>query len=120
MNNKEIIELYDLYGFSLEKELEDAVIFSYSNGYFNNIEIIYNNDKKINQYKKVFDNDKDSLKHFFRINREEFVFQLSSKRISSLPKTIDNIVYISNTMFVHNEKIYSFTPEIIKSKLSLD
>ena len=39
MNNKEIIELYDLYGFSLEKELEDAVIFSYSNGYFNNIEI---------------------------------------------------------------------------------
>lgn len=86
----------------------------------NKLRIRMKGNKLNEKIRKVFDNDKDSLKHFFRINREEFVFQLSSKRISSLPKTIDNIVYISNTMFVHNEEIYSFTPEIIKSKLSLD
>ena len=52
MKNKEIINLYNLYGFSLEKEFEDAVIFSYSNGYFNNIEIVYTNSKNISKYKK--------------------------------------------------------------------
>lgn len=71
MNNKEIIELYDLYGFSLEKELEDAVIFSYSNGYFNNIEIIYNNDKKINQYKKEYEEIGYSVSVIPRTNIEK-------------------------------------------------
>ena len=55
MKNKEIINLYNLYGFSLEKEFEDAVIFSYSNGYFNNIEIVYTNSKNISKYKKEYE-----------------------------------------------------------------
>lgn len=55
MKNIEISNLYKLYGFSLEKEYEDALIFSYSNGYFNNIEIVYTNDKKISQYRKEYE-----------------------------------------------------------------
>ena len=66
----------------------------------------------------MFENDKNIIKRFFRIDREEFVFQLSSRKISSIPKTIDNIVYIANNMFVHNEELDSITPEIIKNKLS--
>lgn len=50
MNKKEIkkklIELYELYHFQLEREMENVLVFSYSIGFFHNAEIILmeNND----------------------------------------------------------------------------
>ena len=84
----------------------------------NKFRIRIKGDKINESIRKVFENDKNIIKRFFRIDREEFVFQLSSRKISSIPKTIDNIVYIANNMFVHNEELDSITPEIIKNKLS--
>lgn len=37
---KKLIELYELYHFQLEKELENILVFSYSIGYFHNADII--------------------------------------------------------------------------------
>lgn len=84
----------------------------------NKFRIRIKGDKINESIRKVFENDKNIIKRFFRIDREEFVFQLSSRKISSIPKTIDNIVYIANNMFVHNEELDSITPKIIKNKLS--
>lgn len=84
----------------------------------NKLRIRMKGNKLNEKIRKVFENDKNTSKRFFRIDREEFVFQLASKRICNIPKTIDNIVYIANYMYVHNEEIDSITPSIIKSKLS--
>lgn len=84
----------------------------------NKLRIRMKGNKLNENIRKVFENDKNTSKRFFRIDREEFVFQLASKRICNIPKTIDNIVYIANYMYVHNEEIDSITPSIIKSKLS--
>lgn len=40
MDRKQIIELYELYGFVLDRETDDAIAFTFTNGYFNNVEII--------------------------------------------------------------------------------
>lgn len=84
----------------------------------NKLRIRMKGNKLNDNIRKVFENDKNTSKRFFRIDREKFVFQLASKRICNIPKTIDNIVYIANFMYVHNEEIDSITPSIIKSKLS--
>ena len=40
MDTSKIIYLYELYGFTLEAETKDYIVFTYSNGYFCNAEII--------------------------------------------------------------------------------
>ena len=37
---EQIERLYELYGFSKIKQGENFIVFTYSNGYFNNAEII--------------------------------------------------------------------------------
>ena len=37
---EEIIDLYSLYGFNLVEESEDYLVFTYTNGYFSNAEIV--------------------------------------------------------------------------------
>jgi hypothetical protein len=64
---------------------------------------------------KVFENDKKTVKSFFKIDREELVFKLASKKICNIPKTIDNIIYLANILVVHNSEIDSITPDIIKN-----
>ena len=75
-------------------------------------------DKLNESIRKVFEKDKNVLKRFLRIDREELLFQLASKRICNIPKNIDNIVYIANILFVQNKEIDAITPDIIKNKIS--
>ena len=45
MKQHDIIELYQLYDFKLNKKNKDYLAFTYSNGYFSNVEIVLLNDK---------------------------------------------------------------------------
>jgi len=84
----------------------------------NKLRIRMKGDKLNESIRKVFEKDKNVLKRFLRIDREELLFQLASKRICNIPKTIDNIVYIANILFVQNKEIDAITPDIIKNKIS--
>ena len=55
MDNKEIIDLYSLYGFNLEQEDELIMAFSFSNGYFNNIEIVYSDGANYQRLKDEYE-----------------------------------------------------------------
>ncbi len=45
-DKKKLIEIYELYGFCVEDQTNDYIVFSHTNGYFNNIEIVFFNEKK--------------------------------------------------------------------------
>lgn len=55
MNKSEIKNIYELYGFALEKETDDIIVFTYSNGYFNNAEIICLKEVNISKYKREYE-----------------------------------------------------------------
>ena len=53
---EEIEALYELYGFSKVKQSDDYVVFTYSNGYFYNAEIIkFNNQIEVTKLKREFE-----------------------------------------------------------------
>ncbi len=53
---EEIEALYELYGFSKVKQSDDYVVFTYSNGYFYNAEIIkFNNQIEETKLKREFE-----------------------------------------------------------------
>lgn len=55
-NIEEIEALYELYGFSKVKQSDDYVVFTYSNGYFYNAEIIkFNNQIEETKLKREFE-----------------------------------------------------------------
>ena len=53
MNN--IIDVYLLYGFELAEETKDYLVFTYTNGYFSNAEIVKLNDKDCTKCKEKYE-----------------------------------------------------------------
>ena len=58
---------------------------------------------------KLFDNDNDLAKHFYRFDRRDLLIYLSGSK-HKLPLNANNMVYLINYLFVHNEKIAELTP----------
>lgn len=58
--------------------------------------------------------DQRLRKELYRTGREEVLMCFSSKLLSDMPKTLDNLVYVCNGLQIHNEKISEMTPRIVK------
>lgn len=71
------------------------------------------------EVKKVFDDNSDTAKKFYRLNREEIITNFVSAQLSSVPKTFDNVIFILNILFVKDPQIDVFTPPIIKHKCNM-
>lgn len=65
---------------------------------------------------KTIDADHLFAKELLRLNRSELILILSNNLISSIPRTLDNIIYISNLFFIHNKEIEDKTPELLKKR----
>ena len=52
---KNIIDVYLLYGFELAEETKDYLVFTYTNGYFSNAEIVKLNDKDCSKCKEKYE-----------------------------------------------------------------
>ena len=52
---KNIIDVYLLYGFELAEEAKDYLVFTYTNGYFSNAEIVKLNDKDCTKCKEKYE-----------------------------------------------------------------
>lgn len=52
---KEIIEIYLLYGFELAEETKEYLVFTYTNGYFSNAEIVQLKDVDCSKCKKKYE-----------------------------------------------------------------
>ena len=66
-----------------------------------------------NEIKNVFSNDKNIAKEFLKLDRDQLIQELSSKRWDTLPKSLSNIIFIANTVFINNPDIELITPKYI-------
>lgn len=55
MNALQIVDLYKLYGFNLEEETSNYLVFTYTNGYFNNAEIVNFSDAQLDECKSKYE-----------------------------------------------------------------
>ncbi len=61
--------------------------------------------------KRLFDNDVDLAKKFFRVDREELISQLYSKGFS-YPLNIKNLVWFANAIFIQDQRVFETTPAL--------
>lgn len=107
-DNKKMKELYKLYGFDLAEERDECLIFTFSNGYFYNCEILMFDDvvNNIEILKKQYEN----LGYSVRSSRFKNYESLESKlytgffniTLSKKKRLLEYQKYIEN----QNEKIY--------------
>lgn len=62
----------------------------------------------------VFNSHPNVAKSFFRIDRKSLLVFLSCEMKRSIPLTLSNIIYISNFLWIKDEKIIGFTPKVLK------
>ena len=61
----------------------------------------------------MFSDDKNTAKEFLKLDRDRLIQELSSARWGSIPKNLDNIIFIANMTFINNHDIELITPEYI-------
>ena len=69
-----------------------------------NIEQIFNKSKKVG-------------KEFYKLDRECLIKAMSAEGLESVPKSMNNIVYVANELYVKNKKISEMVPDKIKQAL---
>jgi len=65
---------------------------------------------------RLFEVDGDLAKQFFRVDRKELLLKMIDRTID-LPLTADNLVFVANWLFVHDDRISSLMPKPIAMKL---
>jgi len=65
---------------------------------------------------KILTENQDVAKKIFRVDRQNFLSQIASKRID-LPMTLNNLIYIANLLTIKNQNILNMTPQMIKLEI---
>lgn len=63
---------------------------------------------------KVFDENPEFAKAYYKIDREEVIMFLTCKLRTQIPLKMDNIVYLLNHQYFHNPQIAALTPDPLK------
>lgn len=66
---------------------------------------------------KLLDHRSDLAAELYQIDRFSLLDFLSDGRFPGLEKTLDNIVYLTNALFMHNPEITSMTPPILLEQI---
>lgn len=98
---------------------------AYKNYIASNWEVMLRNKLRIrikpqpidNKIRCLFYKDKKLVKDIFKIDRENLILKLSTKELSSIPKTYNNIIYIANYLYVKNNDLIKLTPQVLCNKL---
>lgn len=65
---------------------------------------------------QLFDRDNELAKQFYRFDRRDLLIHMSGVK-NKLPLNANNMVYLINQLFVHNEEIAKLTPSALYSIL---
>lgn len=60
-----------------------------------------------------FNRNNLAAKHFFRIDREEFLIQLSDMKVRC-PLKKNNLIFLANLFQIHDAEIEKLTPVLLK------
>lgn len=63
--------------------------------------------------KEIIAEDKQLAKDFLKLDRQRFVQAISANKLSRVPKTLNNILFIANALFIHNSKLKEYSPGYI-------
>lgn len=66
---------------------------------------------------EILDADSELAKQAFRIDRDRVITALASAR-PRIPVTLDNLLYIGNTLQFGNSKLHELTPQLVCDALS--
>ena len=61
--------------------------------------------------------DRDLTKELYKMDREKVLICFSDKRMSDIPKTLDNLVYTCNELQIRNAKISEIMPGVVRESL---
>lgn len=111
MCDSSIISLMDKMAYKAYKSCSVEEMFRYK------YRIHFSVDSMSQPLAHILQNNKELLKAFFKLEREDVLSTISSSSLESFPKTMDNIVYICNSIWVHDEEISKLTPSFILGNL---
>lgn len=75
--------------------------------------INYNLDEEIKNY---FDNNHEVVKKFLKFDRVQLLTRIIDNKIN-IPLNLNNLIYITNILFIHDDFIIKKTPQIIKEEI---
>lgn len=67
---------------------------------------------------RIFNSNHEIAKDFLKVDRQIILLSLSSPDIRPFPKNVNNLVYLSNELTIHNPEIDKVTPPFFKSLLT--
>lgn len=81
----------------------------------NHLRIRMDNSKLSDKIVKLFNEDINLAKEFFKVDRKRLLLYLSNPSIHSVPKKLDNIVFLINELIIKEPKLSEIVPTTIKN-----
>lgn len=82
----------------------------------NKFRIRFNSESLDKHIVEIFNSKREMAKEYLKLDREKLILALCSNEISRIPKTMSNIIFISNSLFVNDSDINKITPRLIQEK----
>ena len=83
----------------------------------NKLRIRMKNEDLDEDIEEIFSKNKQVAKEFYKLEREELIKAMSSDGLEDIPKSMDNIVFVANELYVKNEEISNLMPNDIRKIL---
>lgn len=103
-----MISVLDSLAYQCYKEGKIVEMFRYK------LHIRIKDEKIKNELQCLLEEDKDLLKKFYRVDRDELLHILSDLIFLSIPCTLNNIIYICGALQIEDGRINALLPSIIR------
>ena len=103
-----IINILESLAYQCYKEGKIIEMFRYK------LRIRIKSEEMKQELQSLLESDRELLKKFYRLERDELLQILSDSRFASIPCTLNNIIYICNALQIEDVTINEMTPSLIK------
>ena len=104
-----IISILESLAYQCYKEGKIIEMFRYK------LRIRMGNEEIKEELRALLEGDKDLLKKFYRLERDELLQILSDSAFAGIPCTLNNIIYICNALQIGDETINGMLPSLIEN-----
>lgn len=84
----------------------------------NHLRIRTDNSNLSSTISALFDNNQQLAKDYLKLDRRQFLLQLSNPNVRSFPKSLNNMVFLANELIIQNPSIADITPPLIKEHIA--